>query len=180
MFQLIRQVLADTSLIQTKRIEDRAYNLMGLFDINMPIIYSEREKYFLRRQQHIIMKTKGESISAWHMELLDGIDVSSTTCSGLYAPSPAVFISSNDLIQKPGSRGVYVHNGELHLRRKVQNNFSTTRAILSCAKKGSPDEKILILLKELITDSMGQDAVRVRTKHSASQGTMRMPGEDIQ
>ncbi|PMD19330.1 hypothetical protein NA56DRAFT_539859, partial [Hyaloscypha hepaticicola] len=49
----------------TKRIEDRAYNLMGLFDINMPIIYSEREKYFLRRQQHIIMKTKGESISAW-------------------------------------------------------------------------------------------------------------------
>lgn len=67
-----------------------------------------------------------------------------------------------------------------NLRIKVQHNFSTTRAILSFAKKDSPDEKIFILLKELITDAMGQDDVRVRTKHSASQGTMRMPGEDVQ
>lgn len=54
------------------------------------------------------------------------------------------------------------------------------RAMLNCAKKDSTDENIFILLMGFITDSMGQDAVRVRTKHSASQGTMRMPGEDVQ
>ncbi len=150
---------------------------MGLFDINMPMIYGEREKAFLRLQQHIIMKTKDESIFAWPIEILDGMDVPSITCSGLYVPLPSVFISSNNVIQKPGSRGFYEHNGELQLRIKVQQYFSTTRSILSFAKKDSPDENIFILLKELITYSMGQDAVRARTKHSASQGTMRMPGK---
>lgn len=35
---------------KTKRVEDRAYSLMGLFDIHMPMIYGEREKAFLRLQ----------------------------------------------------------------------------------------------------------------------------------
>jgi hypothetical protein len=48
----------------TKRVEDRAYSLMGLFDVYMPMIYGERERAFVRLQQQIIQKTKDESIFA--------------------------------------------------------------------------------------------------------------------
>jgi len=38
----------------TTRPEDIAYCLMGLFDVNMPILYGEGEKAFIRLQQEII------------------------------------------------------------------------------------------------------------------------------
>ena len=42
----------------TTRVEDKAYSLMGLFDVYMPMIYGEREKAFLRLQQHIIKRAR--------------------------------------------------------------------------------------------------------------------------
>jgi hypothetical protein len=75
----------------SKRVEDRAYSLMGLFDINMPMIYGKREKAFLRLQQQIVHQCKDESLFAWPMEL--GGDTASTY-SGFYAPSPSVFVQS--------------------------------------------------------------------------------------
>jgi len=33
---------------ETTRIEDEAYSLLGLFDINMPLLYSEGERAFQR------------------------------------------------------------------------------------------------------------------------------------
>ncbi|KAK8073437.1 hypothetical protein PG994_004336, partial [Apiospora phragmitis] len=46
----------------TGRLEDRAYSLMGLFEVNMPLIYGERAQAFLRLQQQIISKSTDESI----------------------------------------------------------------------------------------------------------------------
>jgi hypothetical protein len=39
---------------QTTRVEDQAYSLMGIFDVNMPLLYGEGEKAFLRLQEEII------------------------------------------------------------------------------------------------------------------------------
>jgi hypothetical protein len=51
----------------TTRAEDRAYSLMGLFDINMPILYGEGlEKAFSRLQQEIIHRSPDQSIFAWY------------------------------------------------------------------------------------------------------------------
>ncbi|KAH8650498.1 heterokaryon incompatibility protein-domain-containing protein, partial [Tricladium varicosporioides] len=49
----------------TKRLEDRAYSLMGLFDVNMPMIYGERDGAFIRLQEQIISKSADESIFVW-------------------------------------------------------------------------------------------------------------------
>jgi hypothetical protein len=38
----------------TTRLEDMAYCLLGIFDVNMPILYGEREKAFSRLQDEII------------------------------------------------------------------------------------------------------------------------------
>lgn len=51
----------------TTRLEDRAYSLMGLFDVNMPMIYGEQERAFTRLQEHIISKSADESIFVWDL-----------------------------------------------------------------------------------------------------------------
>jgi hypothetical protein len=38
----------------TTRTEDKAYCLMGIFDVNMPPLYGEREKSFIRLQEEIM------------------------------------------------------------------------------------------------------------------------------
>lgn len=49
----------------TSRVEDRAYSLMGLFHVNMPLLYGEGNKAFERLQLVILEKYADESIFAW-------------------------------------------------------------------------------------------------------------------
>jgi len=53
---------------ETKRIEDIAYCLLGIFDVNMPLLYGERGKAFNRLQEEIIRQSADESIFAWQDE----------------------------------------------------------------------------------------------------------------
>jgi hypothetical protein len=39
---------------KTSRVEDRAYSLLGLFDVNVPLIYGEGPKAFFRLQEEIM------------------------------------------------------------------------------------------------------------------------------
>jgi hypothetical protein len=50
---------------KTARIEDRAYSLLGLFDIHMPMLYGEAEQAFSRLQEEIIKAEEDCSILAW-------------------------------------------------------------------------------------------------------------------
>ncbi|KAJ9609688.1 hypothetical protein H2200_006016 [Cladophialophora chaetospira] len=50
---------------QTSRLEDMAYCLMGIFGVNMPLLYGEGRKAFRRLQEEIIRTTPDESIFAW-------------------------------------------------------------------------------------------------------------------
>ena len=47
------------------RIEDRAYSLIGLFDINMPLLYGENSRAFYRFQEELIRHTADHSIFAF-------------------------------------------------------------------------------------------------------------------
>jgi hypothetical protein len=49
----------------TKRTEDRAYSLLGIFDVTMPLVYGEGEKAFRRLQEEIIRQTSDLSLLAW-------------------------------------------------------------------------------------------------------------------
>ncbi|KAH8590635.1 heterokaryon incompatibility protein-domain-containing protein, partial [Bisporella sp. PMI_857] len=61
----VAQKLSWASHRKTTRIEDMAYSLMGIFRINMPLLYGEGKKAFLRLQVEIINKMGDESIFAW-------------------------------------------------------------------------------------------------------------------
>ena len=76
---------------ETTRAEDIAYCLLGIFDVNMPLLYGEGErKAFLRLQQEIIRISSDESIFAWTTQDL--------WSSGLFARSPADFAESGDVV----------------------------------------------------------------------------------
>ncbi|KAI8626776.1 hypothetical protein F5Y19DRAFT_478266 [Xylariaceae sp. FL1651] len=47
------------------KIEDMAYCLLGIFDVNMPMIYGEGAKAFLKLQEEIAKTTNDLSLFAW-------------------------------------------------------------------------------------------------------------------
>ncbi|KAI0513093.1 HET-domain-containing protein [Xylaria bambusicola] len=73
---------------ETTRIEDLAYSLLGIFDINMPLIYGEGHKAFRRLQEEILKTTDDQSIFAWYNYTLDGSPVD------ILAQSPSDFSES--------------------------------------------------------------------------------------
>ncbi|PNY24668.1 Uncharacterized protein TCAP_05390 [Tolypocladium capitatum] len=73
----------------TTRPEDVAYCLMGLFNVNMPLLYGEgAEKAFRRLQEEFIRQSDDESIFAW---TADPDEVDGKPYWGLLATSPAYF-----------------------------------------------------------------------------------------
>ena len=50
---------------QTTRIEDEAYSLLGIFDINMPTLYGEGDRAFRRLQEEILKRIPDQSIFVW-------------------------------------------------------------------------------------------------------------------
>lgn len=47
------------------RTEDIAYSLLGLFDVNMPMLYGEGQNAFIRLQEEIMTKSNDQSIFVW-------------------------------------------------------------------------------------------------------------------
>lgn len=47
---------------KTTRVEDRAYSLLGLFDVNMPMVYGEGKKAFQRLQHELVKQSNDTSI----------------------------------------------------------------------------------------------------------------------
>ncbi|KAI0675928.1 heterokaryon incompatibility protein-domain-containing protein [Trametes maxima] len=50
---------------KTRRIEDRAYSLMGIFNVYMPTVYGEGARAFTRLQEEILKQLSDQSIFVW-------------------------------------------------------------------------------------------------------------------
>ena len=50
---------------QTTRVEDIAYSLLGIFQVNMPLLYGEKNGAFRRLQEAIISSSADQSILLW-------------------------------------------------------------------------------------------------------------------
>jgi len=77
---------------ETTRIEDTAYCLLGIFNVNMPLLYGEGRKSFRRLQEEIVKRNNDLTILAWE-DSKSGDKMS----NGLLADSPAAFINSGRL-----------------------------------------------------------------------------------
>ena len=77
----------------TTRIEDMAYCLMGIFDINMPLLYGEGEKAFTRLQEEIMKNSDDQSLFAWTDPTAEEDDQ-----YGLLAKKPMFFAQSGNIV----------------------------------------------------------------------------------
>lgn len=129
---------------KTTRIEDGAYCLMGIFGINMPLLYGEREKAFLRLQEEILRVSDDVSLFAWKSEY----------GKGLLAPSPAAFLYSGNVVRcgrlniadnppTVSSRGIYL---EVHF---VGVGPGIGLAILDCQDQDNADKSIAIYVEDI-------------------------------
>ncbi|KAK5071164.1 hypothetical protein LTR64_007668 [Lithohypha guttulata] len=107
---------------KTTRVEDQAYALMGLFDVNMPMLYGEGEKAFVRLQEEIMKYSADHSIFAWpgiitSYDRAEIYDVAYRRLEGLLATSPAAFEFCGDI--------------NWHQTTNMQQPFSVTNLGLS-------------------------------------------------
>ncbi|PQE07778.1 HET domain-containing protein [Rutstroemia sp. NJR-2017a BVV2] len=89
----VAQKMSWASKRQTSRLEDQAYCLMGLFEVNMPLLYGEGQKAFLRLQLEILSSTDDDSLFAW--------EDFHTASGGLLANSPTLFSYCGDIQRRP-------------------------------------------------------------------------------
>jgi hypothetical protein len=82
----------------TTREEDMAYCLLGIFGINMPLLYGEGHRAFIRLQEEIIRHDNDHTIFCWSW--LTAQDPESyPEWSGCLAPQPSVFANSGHFVQ---------------------------------------------------------------------------------
>ncbi len=139
----------------TTRIEDRAYSLLGIFGINMPLLYGEGEKAFQRLQEEIIKTSDDHSIFAFslrpHRTKSDSISsLMDSLAPGHYlAPSPVSFADSGDiepmaydlsLIDSTviTNRGLQIHLPVLPIRQCAKDEYDHIQhyqiALLNCRR----------------------------------------------
>ena len=97
----VAQIISWAATRTTTRVEDRAYSLMGLLDVNMPMLYGEGKKAFHRLQIEIIRSSNDQSIFAW------GYDSKNVRIGSILADDPSAFedcfgmeLMSDELIKK--------------------------------------------------------------------------------
>lgn len=87
----IAQRMSWASQRVTTRVEDKAYCLMGIFEVNMPMLYGEGNNAFFRLQQEIIKYSDDHTIFAWPICREDQ--------PGLLADGPEAFAGCHSMRQ---------------------------------------------------------------------------------
>ena len=79
---------------ETRRSEDKAYSLLGIFGVNMPMIYGEGDRAFIRLQEEIIKISDDHSLFTWSTS-------EDQNNSALLARSPDAFKGCTNIIREP-------------------------------------------------------------------------------
>lgn len=142
---------------KTTRPEDIAYCLLGIFGINMPLLYGEGERAFIRLQEEIIRQSDDQSILAF--------DTLSSTNS-LLADHPNLFRDMRNLRPSLHSRitpPFALTNAGLSLRTPLIQTLSPhwVLAVLNCVevetKKGLGRRQICLPL-------LGKNGIYMRAR----------------
>ncbi|KAF2120666.1 hypothetical protein BDV96DRAFT_595098 [Lophiotrema nucula] len=132
---------------ETTRPEDRAYSLMGLFDVQMPILYGEGLQNAFARLLDEIMKTSfDQTIFAWRGPYEE---------SGLLAPNPDVYQDTPTLrLWRPDYLSPYsMTNTGLQIRpfiwKHAQGPSTSVFAALQCNVKADGWKIVFVELKQV-------------------------------
>ena len=156
---------------ETTRVEDRAYSLLGLLKVNMPLLYGEGHRAFTRLQEEIIKVSSDESLLAWPW---------TQPYRNYYLPvlalDPDAFSLAGDIRRLPrrGSRYTMTNAGlEIQLLLlKSKTNHDEWTGILNCHHDGDLFHYVGLELFDLGLDMAG-------VRHFCRTGTSKVPEADI-
>jgi ankyrin repeat protein len=155
---------------ETTRVEDRAYSLLGIFGIHMPLIYGEKETAFIRLQEEIMKISDDHTLFAWK---------SGDNRGGLLATSPAAFIDSSNIVEftpfdtvsnplTVSSRGVH-----LELRFVGANKQGLGLVVLHCKERDGGNAPIAIFVRDSFLTMSQFERVRSETFQPLDLGRLR-------
>lgn len=88
------RLMSWASYRKTTRVEDEAYCLLGIFSVNMPLLYGEGRRAFVRLQEEIMKDSSDHSLFAWTPDFL----ASRWTLFGAFANSAFSFAHSSNIV----------------------------------------------------------------------------------
>lgn len=92
---------------ETTRPEDFAYCLLGLFDVNMPLLYGEgEEKAFRRLQEEIFKNSDDQSLLAWTAS--SSVRGTPESLQGPLASHPSAFQHAGNIVPLSGIPETYL------------------------------------------------------------------------
>jgi hypothetical protein len=129
----------------TTRVEDIAYSLLGLFGVNMPMLYGEGERAFIRLQEEIMKHSDDQSLFAWKS--------TRNVYRGLLAKSPSDFGDCCNIVtsRSKWNRVPYsVTNMGLSIQLPmIAWAMETYLAALDCELEDIPNSRVGVFLKLL-------------------------------
>jgi hypothetical protein len=151
----IAQRMSWASGRQTTRPEDKAYCLLGIFNVNMPLLYGEGgSRAFVRLQEEIMKNSDDQSLFVWEHPDWNFNANYKTEPAGILASDPSYFARSRSVIPLPSSlermpfnmtnKGLYIQ-----LVTKQKELTSLVYAALDCARDYDFFERPRILLRPL-------------------------------
>ena len=175
----IAEKMSWASKRSASRVEDIAYSLLGLFGVNMPMLYGEGEKAFSRLQEELLRQSNDQSIFAWRLPPAPAADYAAEA-SSLLAHHPKAFLharniraSSIDFDEtsfESTNRGVSI---ELGLRQVIDGTYEAALQAIETSE-APPDYWLGIYLAKV----RGYSETYVRT-HYLGQYLWSCPTYDL-
>ncbi|KAK1750137.1 heterokaryon incompatibility protein-domain-containing protein [Echria macrotheca] len=125
----VAQKMSWASMRTTTRTEDMAYCLLGLFGVNMPMLYGEGDRAFVRLQEEILKISDDHSIFAWGYAEPGGDvtndDIDLRAPEGVLARSPEDFEFSGNIVPSFDTDGeldgtIQLNNKGVHLTLPIK------------------------------------------------------------
>ncbi|KAF5020976.1 hypothetical protein F66182_6988 [Fusarium sp. NRRL 66182] len=178
----VAQRMSWASKRETKREEDMAYCLLGIFNITMPMIYGEGSRAFQRLQLKIMQQVRDDSLLAWGMQVRGtSPEVPQDNISaGLFAPSPADFAGCEGIVAQPHSltpSSTFIISGGCVRTSLVLLDVGGEKyGLLNCGSEYTGDGMIGIPLHPASTDSPIDEYIRPQRRPALTLGKSLVKG----
>lgn len=160
----VAQKMSWISKRETTRIEDVAYCMLGIFDINMPLLYGEGPKAFTRLQEEIIRTSTDHTIFCWSWseKVPEG-------WGSLLAPFPQAFRNSGGYIRATNNlfdaKAFTMTNAGLKIDLPILQAFSYRFGVLNATHTANGPRLICVPIQGCMDASHTEARRRIMQRH---------------
>ncbi|CAH0025049.1 unnamed protein product [Clonostachys rhizophaga] len=156
----------------TKREEDIAYCLLGIFGVTMPMIYGEGDQAFIRLQEAIMKHTRDDSILAWGLNAVESVPSNSTdvVSAGILATAPSDFENCGRIVLRKqdalAANTFDISGGRLRVHLPLHAaSDGETFGLLHCGPEHDTEQVVGIPLHKAVPGAASDEYLRPQGHH---------------